>query len=189
MQSIKDETLILIDNELTAAKKKFPKDFNSTHEGYAVLLEEVDELWADIKNNCSRPAIQKEAVQVAAMAIRIIQELTDIDDAADYAINRENLQRTNRDYETKVCQAVLKTFEIEEAQLRSSKKDATFVMARVVYAALLTKKGFTRSKIGDYLNRDHSTVVYTLNSHNDWMQMRGEYKGLYLKTELQLLEQ
>ena len=55
--------------------------FNTAHEGYAVLLEEVDELWAEIKKKQGsegRPeAIRKEAVQVAAMALRLILDTTD----------------------------------------------------------------------------------------------------------------
>ena len=44
------------------------KPFNSSHEGFAVLKEEVDELWDAIKSN-DLSAAQKEAIQVAAMAL------------------------------------------------------------------------------------------------------------------------
>lgn len=50
--------------------------FNSAHEGYAVLKEEVDELWDEIKNK--RPdnsLMEKEAIQVAAMAIRFVYDV------------------------------------------------------------------------------------------------------------------
>ncbi len=60
----------LILKELSRAEAKFPK-FASDHEGYAVLLEEVDELWDEIKAN-NRPNTQAEAIQVAAMALRLI---------------------------------------------------------------------------------------------------------------------
>ena len=50
--------------------------FNSAHEGYAVLKEEVDELWDDIKNNAPLTNQRKEAIQVAAMAIRYILDVT-----------------------------------------------------------------------------------------------------------------
>ena len=43
----------------------------SGHEGYAVILEEMDELWHEIKHGTKSKA-RKEAVQVAAMAIRLI---------------------------------------------------------------------------------------------------------------------
>lgn len=48
---------------------------NSAHEGYAVLLEEVEELWDEIKKKPSKrstEAMQEEATQVAAMAIRFM---------------------------------------------------------------------------------------------------------------------
>lgn len=51
---------------------------NSPHEGYAVILEELDELWDEVKPNRGRTAAARcEAVQVAAMALRYIAELTD----------------------------------------------------------------------------------------------------------------
>lgn len=53
---------------------------NSAHEAYAVLLEEVDELWTWVKvkqPNRSLPEMRKEAMQVAAMAIRFAAEACD----------------------------------------------------------------------------------------------------------------
>lgn len=47
----------------------------SCHEGYAVLLEEVEEPWAEIKKQHRDPSrIRKEAVQVGAMALRFIED-------------------------------------------------------------------------------------------------------------------
>lgn len=47
--------------------------FRNAHEGYAVMLEEVDELWVEVK--AWRPQqIRHEALQVAAMALRIAVE-------------------------------------------------------------------------------------------------------------------
>jgi hypothetical protein len=91
-----EETKKLIEEvmyELVNARSKFPS-FNSYHEGYAVLLEEVDELWDEVKKK-QKPAnylelphemrmkfqndnkIRAEAIQVAAMALRIIVDLCD----------------------------------------------------------------------------------------------------------------
>lgn len=59
--------------EVTRAAAKHPP-MNSAHEGYAVLLEELDEAWAEIKSD--RPeAARQEMVQVAAMAVRFIVDL------------------------------------------------------------------------------------------------------------------
>lgn len=60
--------------ELTRAAKHPP--FNSAHEGYAVILEEMDELKEHVwKKQHSRDivAMRAEAIQVAAMAVKFIQ--------------------------------------------------------------------------------------------------------------------
>ena len=61
----------LVKKELDRARTKFPA-FNSTHEGYAVILEEQDELWDIIKRNRPKEELMEEAKQVAAMAIRFL---------------------------------------------------------------------------------------------------------------------
>ena len=58
-------------HEYRRATKKFGS-FASTHEGYAVILEELDELWDEIKKNSSKEVMRKEAVQVAAMGLRFM---------------------------------------------------------------------------------------------------------------------
>lgn len=71
-------------NELISAHLLFP-EFNGGHEGYAVLLEEVEELWAEVK--ASKPhdrrlkQMRKEAIQVAAMALRFVHDVCDKDSA------------------------------------------------------------------------------------------------------------
>lgn len=54
--------------------------FNSGHEGYAVLLEEVDELWEAVKLNKKRhperyDLMRKECIQVGAMALRFLHDM------------------------------------------------------------------------------------------------------------------
>lgn len=66
-------------DELTAATAKFGS-FNSAHEGFAILKEEVDELWDEVraKQGARDPQkLRREAVQVAAMAIRFILDVVD----------------------------------------------------------------------------------------------------------------
>jgi hypothetical protein len=70
-----------IENEFYRAQSRFPA-FNSAHEGYTVILEESDELWAEVKDNKRTPdeyikAMRGEAVQVAAMALRFIHDVCD----------------------------------------------------------------------------------------------------------------
>jgi len=65
-------------NEVKRAKKLFPNNFVNQHEAYAVILEEVDELWDEIKKNQRNydlDAQRKEATQAAAMLCRLLVEL------------------------------------------------------------------------------------------------------------------
>ena len=66
-------------DEFRVASRKFGR-FHNAHEGYAVLLEEVDELWEAVKLNQNNPEredrILREATQVAAMAIRILHDVS-----------------------------------------------------------------------------------------------------------------
>ena len=74
MDKITEEVM----GEVQYAITMYPK-FNSCHEGFSVLKEEVDELWDEVKvkqGKRSREALRKEALQVAAMAIRFIHDLT-----------------------------------------------------------------------------------------------------------------
>jgi hypothetical protein len=67
----------LILAELVKARSRFPI-MASYHEGYAILLEEVEELWSEIKQNPKdrdAVAIREEAMQVAAMAMRFLVDL------------------------------------------------------------------------------------------------------------------
>jgi hypothetical protein len=63
--------------EFLKASSKFPA-FVSEHEGYAILLEEVDELWEVVKLNQKNPdrhnKCRKECIQVAAMALRFLYD-------------------------------------------------------------------------------------------------------------------
>jgi len=69
--------LILVGDEFVRASSKNP-EFNSCHEGYAVILEELDELWDQVKMKSSKRSVvnmREEAIQVAAMAIRFYHDL------------------------------------------------------------------------------------------------------------------
>lgn len=66
--------------ELVRARAKHPGPFNSSHEGYAVLAEEVDELWDEVKKQTDERSfakMRKEAVQIGAMALRFIEDVCD----------------------------------------------------------------------------------------------------------------
>ncbi len=66
-------------NEYLRARSVY-KPFNSTHEGIAVIQEEVDELWDLVKKNkgykINNPLMVKECIQIAAMAYAFIKDLS-----------------------------------------------------------------------------------------------------------------
>ncbi len=66
--------MIDIEDELHRAMQKFP-DMYSYHDGYAILKEEVDELWDEIKGSQHPQLLKKEAIHVAAMALRFLVDL------------------------------------------------------------------------------------------------------------------
>ena len=50
----------------------------SAHEGWAVIFEELDELWEEVRKRSTdrdRMAMRREAMQVAATAIRFMVEV------------------------------------------------------------------------------------------------------------------
>jgi hypothetical protein len=79
LSALQEPTKRLLDElvgELEGALGRFPS-FNSPHEGKAVIEEELDELWEHVKANTGRsPEARKEAVQVAAMALRYVLDLS-----------------------------------------------------------------------------------------------------------------
>lgn len=49
---------------------------SSAHEGYSVILEELDEFWQEVKRKHSDPELMwDELVQVAAMAARTAEDV------------------------------------------------------------------------------------------------------------------
>lgn len=72
----------LVRAELDSACAKWPA-MRSAHEGYAIVLEETDELWAAVQMFQKFPDadnsqwLAKEAVQVAAMALRFLIDICD----------------------------------------------------------------------------------------------------------------
>lgn len=75
-----DVAMIQMMDEIKRAFQKFPRKHASAHEGFAVLKEELDELWDEVKinpKNRIKANMRKEAKQVAAMAIRFMVECCD----------------------------------------------------------------------------------------------------------------
>ena len=63
----------MISNELDRAYAKHGSDQWGRHEFYAVLKEEIDELWDAIKLDMSMEEVKAEAIQVAAVVVRYLE--------------------------------------------------------------------------------------------------------------------
>ncbi len=67
-----------VERELREAMTRFPA-FNSPHEGYAIILGKLDELWDEVKVKPSSETpvrMRRETVQVAAMALRFLYDIS-----------------------------------------------------------------------------------------------------------------
>lgn len=76
MPTIQEVTLVLSQIQITyekARKKHAP--MRGAHEGYAVILEELDEMWDEVKKDNLENA-RLEACQVAAMALAFLLEVS-----------------------------------------------------------------------------------------------------------------
>jgi hypothetical protein len=62
-------------NEYRRAITIHPNPMRSRHEGYGVMLEEVDELWLSIRDRQGIDKVREEATQVCAMAVRFLVDV------------------------------------------------------------------------------------------------------------------
>ena len=69
----------LIEDEFLRASDLYP-DLHSNHEAYAVIKEELDELWDEIKKQKGirgNKQIRNELIQIGAMVVRYLDNLCD----------------------------------------------------------------------------------------------------------------
>ncbi len=71
---MKEKIIKDVDSEIESARKRFPA-FHSHHEAYAVILEEVDELWDCIRSNDLDSNKYEESIQIIAMLHCYIEEV------------------------------------------------------------------------------------------------------------------
>jgi hypothetical protein len=66
-----------VETELLKSYEKH-SSFKGSHEGYAVILEELDELWDEVKKHERNfKLMRKECIQIAAMAIKFARDICD----------------------------------------------------------------------------------------------------------------
>lgn len=68
---------VLVKEEMLRARKSH-KSIYSIHEGFAILLEEVDEVWDEVKKKTKERNLKnllKELVQISAMTQRMAEDV------------------------------------------------------------------------------------------------------------------
>lgn len=72
-ETIRDGITSQISEELDKAYRKHGAEQWGRHEFYAILKEEVDELWDAIKGDEPQERVLEEAIDVAAMCFRYME--------------------------------------------------------------------------------------------------------------------
>lgn len=88
--------LAWIDLELERATSRHDS-FHSPHEGWAVIREELDELWEHVRADTGRDRkALEECVQIATMAMRYIFDFGDVPLSDDEDVLKDYLERFQR---------------------------------------------------------------------------------------------
>lgn len=84
----------------------------------------------------------------------------------------------NNNYEMDVLKTVVTdTFKVEIVK-KTNKREA--VNARKIFSKILSERGYTRSEIGRYLKKDHSTIVHYMNDVDDMIKYTAGMAEKYL---------
>lgn len=84
------------------------------------------------------------------------------------------------DFETQVMQIVCDVHKVSIADLILYSRKREFVEARFQFAAtLLIQFHYTYMKVGELLNKDHSTIIHSIRQHCDFYDTIASYKTRY----------
>ena len=79
----------------------------------------------------------------------------------------------------KVVRETSYIFNIEPRRMMSRRRKRYYVMGRQIISYILKKHyGFTFVKIGEFMKRDHSTIINSLNKHEIDYEYDEDYKLL-----------
>ena len=84
----------------------------------------------------------------------------------------------NSHYEMDILSTIIKDVMGVEIVKRTNKREA--VNGRKLFSKILSDRGFTRSEIGRYLKKDHSTIVHYMNDVDDMINHTDGMADRYL---------
>ena len=91
----------------------------------------------------------------------------------------KKLRRFKRDRITKeeILDIVAKNCCVSTSQILSRVRDRDVIDARFIFAAVMKKEfGYTLKYIGKILNRDHTTIIHSLETFQDRYKQYNEYR-------------
>ena len=77
---------------------------------------------------------------------------------------------------------------IIDNQLNNCGRYRELVYKKMYLSSLLRKNGYTFSRIGKLFNKEHSTVLYWMKSHENFIETKDKLYKDYIKAEVNLFE-
>ena len=91
--------------------------------------------------------------------------------------NRKPRVRANsEELVEKIVKRVIVSYRITKDELLSKKRNREFVESRqIIMYAMREKFGYTFREIGEYFNKDHSTMIYGINNIKGMAQVNKKF--------------
>lgn len=77
---------------------------------------------------------------------------------------------------------------IKEIGLYNSGRQRELVYKKMYLSSLLRKNGYTLARIGKLFNKEHSTVMYWIKIHDNFIETKDKLYKDYIKAEVNLFE-
>lgn len=155
-----------------------------TNEGINIPMDVIEYICYNIKDNVR----ELEGIMVSLMAQKNLLK-RDIDISLAKEVIRNHINISNREISIEqIIQAVSDHYQISPDKIRQSTRKQNIVIARQA-AMYLCKTLTTQSlkAIGDaFGGRDHSTVIYSVQSVNNMMDVNPSYREMIEKLEKEL---
>ena len=89
-----------------------------------------------------------------------------------------------------ILNLVSEKLEVSIEQLMGKKRDAYIVEARHIFCNISKKNNsnWTLARIGDLINKDHSTVIHSNKTCEKWKSYAGDFKDKYNLIESSLIK-
>lgn len=97
----------------------------------------------------------------------------------DYKENKKLLKmvKEDRDMDFIIAVITLKTG-VTDDEIKGKGRKSRIVTPRQIFCKVAYMNGYSLKEIGRYINRDHTTILYSIKSYENYYQTEPEYKEL-----------